>query len=163
MVQKILIFNLTLVIFLSLFFNNIAKGEELIEGIGKVIDGDTVHIGSFKIRLHGIDAPELNQKCKTNKIEWYCGIESSKFLKNMINQKNIYCKTKGKDKYRRYIGVCYILKKNINKTIVREGWAIAYKFYSRDYENDENFAKKNKKGIWNSVFIEPYLFRKKNN
>ena len=29
----------------------------------KIIDGDTLHIGKYKIRLHGIDAPELNQNC----------------------------------------------------------------------------------------------------
>ena len=80
MVQKILIFNLTLVIFLSLFFNNIAKGEELIEGIGKVIDGDTIHIGSFKIRLHGIDAPEIKQVCRNKDNNPYpCGVVAKDF------------------------------------------------------------------------------------
>ena len=30
----------------------------------KIIDGDTVHIKSKKIRLEGIDAPEIRQQCK---------------------------------------------------------------------------------------------------
>ena len=35
-----------------------------IHGKAKIIDGDTIHIGNNKIRLHAIDAPEINQKCK---------------------------------------------------------------------------------------------------
>ena len=38
--------------------------SKTITGNAKVIDGDTIHIGSSKIRLHGIDAPETDQTCK---------------------------------------------------------------------------------------------------
>ena len=49
--------------------------------------------------------------------------------------------------------------------MVKKGWAIAYRFYSKDYINEEEYARKNKAGIWKSVFEEPYKFRKtkKNN
>jgi C4-dicarboxylate-specific signal transduction histidine kinase len=30
-----------------------------ITGIPRIVDGDTIHIGKTKIRLHGIDAPEM--------------------------------------------------------------------------------------------------------
>ena len=46
--------------------------------------------------------------------------------------------------------------------MVRNGWAIAYRYYSKDYINDENIAKKNKLGIWVGKFEDPYYFRKKN-
>ena len=45
--------------------------------------------------------------------------------------------------------------------MVRNGWAIAYRRYSKDYVDDENYAKENKLGIWNGQFIEPYKWRKK--
>ena len=32
----------------------------------RIVDGDTIHIGTSKIRLHGIDAPEARQVA----IEW---------------------------------------------------------------------------------------------
>ena len=44
--------------------------------------------------------------------------------------------------------------------MVRNGWAIAYKFYSKDYIKEEKLAIKNQLGIWTSEFIEPYLYRK---
>ncbi len=34
-----------------------------IEGFAKIIDGDTLRLNNIKIRLYGIDAPEINQKC----------------------------------------------------------------------------------------------------
>ena len=37
-----------------------------IYGIPKIIDGDTVYIDKYKIRLEGIDAPETKQQCKNN-------------------------------------------------------------------------------------------------
>ena len=44
--------------------------------------------------------------------------------------------------------------------MVRNGWAIAYRYYSKDYINDEKIAQNNKMGIWQGVFQDPYLFRK---
>jgi len=71
-------------------------------------------------------------------------------------------KTKGKDKYKRYIAVCYLEDININQELVKSGWAIAYKYYSKDYIKDEKIAKDNKNGIWQGEFIEPYIYRKNN-
>ena len=45
-----------------MFSTNILAQE--IIGIPKIVDGDTVHINNYKIRLEGIDAPEIKQKCK---------------------------------------------------------------------------------------------------
>jgi endonuclease YncB( thermonuclease family) len=46
--------------------------------------------------------------------------------------------------------------------MVREGWAIAYRYYSKDYVNEEEIAKAKKKGIWQGSFVEPYIWRKNN-
>ena len=46
--------------------------------------------------------------------------------------------------------------------MVKNGWAIAYRYYSKDYINEEEYADNNKLGIWKSKFIEPYLYRKNN-
>ena len=158
MVAKLLIFKLSFIIVL---IASIAFGET-IYGKAKIIDGDTIHIKSDKIRLYAIDAPEKNQKCTKNKINWNCGIESTKFLKEIIGNKNISCKTNGKDRYNRFIGVCYKDDLDLNSEMVLNGWAIAYRYYSFDYIHEEKQAKYEKKGIWSGEFEEPYLFRKKN-
>jgi len=51
---------------------------------------------------------------------------------------------------------------NMNEFMVKNGWAIAYRFYSKDYTESEDKAKKDKVGIWQGSFQEPYLFRKNN-
>ena len=53
------------IIFFYLFFlfSSDVLAEE-ISGFPRVIDGDTIHILKYKIRLEGIDAPEIRQQCK---------------------------------------------------------------------------------------------------
>ena len=133
-----------------------------INGKPRIIDGDTIHIKSNKIRLHGIDAPETKQTCKIDNEEWYCGKQSTKELKTLINKQNVECVINDVDVYNRYIAICYVDEININQWMVKNGWAIAYRYYSKDYINEEEYANNNKLGIWKSKFIEPYLFRKKN-
>ena len=43
----------------------------------------------------------------------------------------------------------------------KNGWAIAYRYYSEDYVSEEKYANDKKLGIWKSEFIEPYAYRKK--
>ena len=67
MVQKILIFKILFFIF---FIKYNLLYADTITGKAIIVDGDTISINKNKIRLHGIDAPETNQKCKYNDIEW---------------------------------------------------------------------------------------------
>ena len=82
-------------------------------------------------------------------------------LKKIINNQIIKCIASDIDKYKRYIAICFVNKLNINQTMVKKGWAIAYRYYSKDYIKDEDYARLNNAGIWKSKFEEPYIFRKK--
>ena len=159
MAQKILIFRIFFLIFF--FASTYCYSIEILKGYAKIIDGDTIHINKNKIRLHGIDAPETNQKCFIDFKKWDCGKNSTLYLKKLISKKIVQCKIKGKDNYERLIGICFVNKKNLNKLMVINGWAIAYTYYSKDYINEEYIAKKNKRGLWKGSFEEPYLFRKR--
>ena len=46
--------------------------------------------------------------------------------------------------------------------MVRSGYAVAYKRYSKDYVGDEKYAKENKLGIWKGSFDRPEKWRKLN-
>ena len=155
--MKTFILILTCLIFLTNFGNS-----RTIMGKARIIDGDTIHIKSNKIRLHGIDAPEIKQTCKIDNEDWYCGKQSTKELKNLINKKKVECITNDVDRYNRYIAICFVNEININQWMVKNGWAIAYRYYSRDYVVEEKYASDNKLGIWKSEFVEPYAYRKKN-
>ena len=160
-----------LIIFLIWISNVVA---EEVSGIPKIIDGDTIHINDYKFRLEGIDAPEMRQQCKKEFLkissiigfsfykDYTCGKVSRKKLITKINKSEIKCISTTKDKYKRYIATCFKGKTNLNQWMVRNGFAIAYRKYSKKYVSDEEFAKENKLGIWQGKFIEPEKWRKLN-
>ena len=134
-----------------------------ISGIPSISDGDTIKIFNKRIRLHGIDTPEKKQICIKNSKEYNCGKEATTALIKKINGKKVVCKVQDKlDRYKRYIGVCFAGKINLNKWMVRNGYAVAYRRYSIDYIEDENYAKRNKLGLWSGSFIDPEKWRKLN-
>jgi len=134
-----------------------------IYGISVITDGDTIKISNNKIRMHGIDAPEKNQKCVKNKKKYNCGVVATEKLIQKIGKNKVKCLTqKNKDKYNRFIGVCFVKQDNLNKWMVRNGYAVAYRRYSKDYILDEEFAKTNKFGLWSGTFLSPEKWRKLN-
>jgi len=139
-----------------------ASTNEL-SGFAKITDGDTIKILNKSIRLHGIDAPEKKQVCNKHSHKYNCGEAATAALTKIINGKPVLCKVQSKlDRYKRYIGVCFIKGVDLNKWMVRNGYAVAYKRYSKDYIEDQEYAKKNKLGLWSGDFIYPEKWRKLN-
>ena len=154
----------------TLFLFQIIQASE-IEGFPKIVDGDTIHIESYKIRLEGIDAPEMKQKCKKPYLkimffnfqkDYYCGQISKKRLVQKIGNKPIKCILLGKDRYKRYLAKCLKGTIDLNRWMVRNGYAIAYRKYSKLYIPDENLAKDEKLGLWRGIFVDPEQWRRKN-
>ncbi len=147
--------------------------EEII-GVPRIVDGDTIHINEYKIRLEGIDAPEIKQKCKKEKLKissiigftfynnYNCGEVSKEKLKVKIDRSKIKCISSSKDRYERYLAKCFKDKINLNRWMVRNGHAVAYKRYSKEFLTDEDFAKENKLGLWQGKFLRPEKWRKLN-
>ena len=86
---------------LLLLISKTAHAKE-IQGTPLVVDGDTIKINLNKIRLEGIDAPEIKQQCKKKysknltffsliKKNYSCGIVSKKKLIAKINTSKIKC------------------------------------------------------------------------
>ena len=163
---------LRIIILLLIFFSNSIAEE--ISGVPKIIDGATIHINDNKFRLEGIDAPEMRQQCKKESLKissiigftlyknYSCGEVSKEKLISKIRGSKIKCIFTTKDRYKRYIATCFKGKINLNQWMVRNGFAIAYKRYSKKYVPDEVFAKENKLGLWQGKFMEPEKWRKLN-
>jgi endonuclease YncB( thermonuclease family) len=78
-------------------------------GVPRIVDGDTLAIGSTKVRLQGIDAPETDQVClNANGDHWTCGIEARDQLAVHIGGRDIRCSSNGIDAYQRTLGTCYL-------------------------------------------------------
>lgn len=147
------------------FFINGSQSEsispKLLSGSAAVIDGDTISINNDKIRLYGIDAPEMTQSCSfENYSEWKCGEDAAAFLQGAIVGKNLYCTVINIDQYERYVAECYTdTRTNINSMMVLEGWAVNYDHYTDLYKADEIVAKEYERGIWAGSFQMPWEFR----
>ena len=126
----------------------------------QVIDGDTIHIGKLKYRFFGIDAPEIKQICEKDNIKIQCGVIAKSVLQNKIADKIPECVVKDKDRYQRLVAECFIGKESLSRFMVREGYAVAYSQYSKDFIQDEKYAKENKLGIWSMNFQIPSEYRK---
>lgn len=163
---KIVAFNIFIAaIIITVYFKYIQElpqkenfsSKTSIEGQAFVIDGDSIMISSIMIRLAGIDAPELNQFCGKKEAHYPCGLEAKKYLERLIANQPVRCYWHKKDKYRRILATCKTKQiSNINATLVQNGWAVSY----YDYPEEEQEAKKKKKGIWQSNFQRPREWRK---
>lgn len=125
----------------------------------KVIDGDSLIVDGKEIRLSGIDAPEYHQTCFDKDKKLYpCGKKAMRALQKLAGD-DTKCRFVVKDKYKRYVSVCYSRGVNINQKMVEQGWAVAYSRYTHDYDAAEKHAKQAKKGVWQGRFLKPELFR----
>ena len=170
--KKLIILIIISSIFFILTYNDVrSENINKISGFAKVVDGDTIKINSKKIRLYGIDAPEKKQKCKKTYLiisfmsftkDYMCGEVSTEKLIKKINKQKLNCNILDVDRYKRLIGECFKRNINLNSWMVSNGYAVAYRKYSKKYVLDEINAKNNKLGIWQGKFEMPWDYRRKN-
>ena len=161
-IKYFLLYSLLFSVCFSAFAKDIQKQTEILSTTKVIItDGDTIKFNNKKIRLHGIDTPEIKQLCKNKNGEDYkCGVKAKLALINLISNQQVKCSIHGKDRYKRLIATCFVKNININEWLVKEGWALAYRKYSKDYVDEELFAKNNKLGLWKGDFLEPWKWRR---
>ncbi len=134
-----------------------------ITGVPKIHDGDQVVIGSSRIRLGGIDAPSVDQLClNTTGERWTCGAAARDELAKYTANKPWTCHVRQTDRRGWQIARCEVGGEDIQKWLVRSGWALAYARFSHDYDADEKAARDAKAGMWQGAFIAPWDWRVRN-
>jgi endonuclease YncB( thermonuclease family) len=152
---------IVVLVVLAVSINGVCAARELfITGVARVIDGDTLEIANQRIRLHGVDAPERSQNCENDGKKFRCGQQAARSLSKKIVGKIIKCEQRDVDRYMRVVAICRVGHLDLNSWMVRQGWAIAYRQYSRDYLEEESKARLANVGIWAGRFIEPYKWRR---
>jgi len=128
-------------------------------GIARAVDGDTLAIGTERIRLFGIDAPEARQTCRVNWSEWTCGLDAATALRSMVEGKQVACEPIDKDVYGRTVARCHVGQLDVAAEMVRKGLAVAYGDGGNLYGGIEAISKAQKRGIWASEFEMPRAYR----
>lgn len=147
-----------------------ASAETITGMVTRVHDGDTFSIGERRIRVFGIDAPELNQQCRADAIYdagpsvcVACGTASRDHLATLILDKEVSCTRRGKS-YDRIVAECSVGEIHIGPWMLSHGFATTYKdFLTRrdlhEYGGAEAAAKRAGAGLWSMTFIPPADWR----
>ena len=139
------------------------NSPNMLEGVAKVIDGDTIEIAGNEIRLHGIDALEGRQRCRrTDGTTWACGREAARALRGMIAGGRVSCRVYERDRHRRLVATCYANGVDLNGWMVSQGHALAYRRYSRRYVGEEQSARTARKGMHAGEYEPPWIWRRRN-
>ena len=113
------------------------------------------------IRLYGIDAPEAKQTCQgAGNVTYLCGAEATKVLRDATRGQAVRCEPKDRDKYGRTVAICWAGPIDLNRMMVKQGWAVAYRHYSERYVPDEDTARRERLGIWSGKFEPPAEWRR---
>jgi endonuclease YncB( thermonuclease family) len=131
--------------------------SRVLEGRAHVTDGDTIHIGDDKIRLKGIDAPEMEQTCSRSGRSYRCGEAARRALIDIVSGENVQCRAAGRDRFRRILAHCTVRGGDIGARMVEEGWALSY---GRDYDSQERRARSRAAGLWAGEFERPQEWRR---
>lgn len=122
----------------------------------RVIDADTWDVGGQRVRLFGIDAPELDQTCQRPDGEiWACGQWITDQVRARYQGRNARCSALDTDRYGRIVARCSINGADVGGALVAEGLAFAYRRYSMDYDLDEKRAAVNGRGLHASRIQSP--------
>jgi endonuclease YncB( thermonuclease family) len=134
-----------------------------VTGAAKIRDGDQLTVGTTRIRLAGIDAPSLDQLCLNPKGErWTCGVAARDELVRHVGDTPWTCHVQRTDRRGRSVARCEVDGEDVQKWLVKNGWALSYVRFAHDYDADEKAAREAKAGIWAGAFIAPWDWRIRN-
>lgn len=130
-----------------------------LRGNAQVVDADTVEIRGQRVRLFGVDAPERSQTCERLGERWPCGLEAAAALTRLVAGHELRCDIRDRDRNQRLIAVCWLRELDLGRWLVGEGWAVAYRRFSREYVEVEETARRARRGIWTGPFMLPEDYR----
>ena len=125
-----------------------------------ISDGDTLTCltnakQQLKVRLHAIDAPEKQQAF---------GQQAKKHLSDLVYNQTVTLNITDTDRYGRTVADITLGSLNVNRQMVKDGYAWAYRRYGGTrYAQEEKAARQAKLGLWRDEHpIEPSRWRKAN-
>jgi endonuclease YncB( thermonuclease family) len=138
----------------------IAKMEQdravQLDGPFQVVDGDTLSTGGRRLRLEGIDAPELGQECERGGIRYDCGAAARLGLQSMIGEASWTCAGDRPDKYGRLLVSCRARDADMAEEMTRQGLVVSEDSYGRAQEEAQLAGR----GLWGGAFERPADWRR---
>ena len=126
----------------------------------RVIDADTWDVGGERVRLFGIDAPEVAQSCRDGAGKpWACGVWTAAQVRERYENRVVACERLDTDRYGRTVARCFDDGADVARDMVARGLAFAYRRYSQDYVLDEKAAVIKAVGLHSGTVQAPAEYR----
>ena len=157
---------LSLILILGLCLEISSSYAKVFRGdVTRIADGDTISVlleddTNIKVRLAGIDTPELDQPY---------GLEARDQLVQLVLGQPITCVCTKKDRYERWVCRVSFEDIDVNWMLVRDGFAWWYRYYQKEqpeedrmrYEDAEMKAKDERIGLWSDESpVPPWEWRR---
>lgn len=124
----------------------------IVSGPATVIDGATLDLGGRRLRLYGIDAPDLDQTCSDgHERDYACGRAAAAALTARIGGESVTCELREADG----TALCRYDGEDLAAWMVTNGYAIADRSAPAAYEAQDRRAWGRRVGLWSGVFEIP--------
>lgn len=131
-----------------------------VAGPARMIDGDTLVIGGWRIRILGMGAPEPDLTCQDSARQtWKCGGDLRQVLAAPV-ARQVSCHVAGPDRYGRHLVRCASRGSDLAAWLVREGWAISAGDEQGRYRAAGREAESSQAGMWRGSFTRPADWRR---
>jgi endonuclease YncB( thermonuclease family) len=120
-----------------------------------IVDGDTLVLDGERLRLAGIDAPELEQNCEADGRTQPCGRIARDALRALAAD-SVACSGQGHDIYGRRLVRCATGAGDVGARLVETGQAVA----EGCCRTEEAAARAAGRGIWAGRFERPSDWRR---
>ncbi|MEY9163305.1 endonuclease YncB(thermonuclease family) [Sinorhizobium fredii] len=127
-----------------------------LRGVAVASDGDSLRLDGRRVRIEGIDAPEIGQRCQRDGTRWDCGAAARRRLEDLIDGTTTRCRLHGRDRYGRELGLCDASGRDVGRELVLSGHAVSYGLYREEEER----ARNRRAGLWAGDFIRPQEWRR---
>jgi len=114
----------------------------------QVLDGNTLQIKKKVIRLQGVDAPQLGQRCGTGPEAWKCGQAARDELLRLVGTAEVHCDILSRDSLNRAIARCTANGRDLGEALIAGGFAKLDPHHPPEYEALEAGARAGGLGLW---------------
>ena len=127
----------------------------------RIIDGDTILVRGKRIRLAGIDAPEIGQRLGGRVLGRSAGAAAAAELYAIVGRQRVTVRPVKTDPYGRLVAQVRIGELDVGAEMIRRGFAVAYATGNRRYRGLEHQARAEGRGLWAHGFERPADFRRR--